>query len=146
MRFSWGNRILVAILLFIGGMGYLVYRSVNTNYDLVSQEYYKDELEYQKVIDASERAGQLSQKASVSVNDSGILIQLPEEMKGKILKGSVYFYCPTDVKKDRKTALAVNEEARQSIGLDQVPPGNYTVKIQWESGNQSYYSEQSLTR
>lgn len=146
MRISWGNRILAVILVFIAGMGYLVYRSINTNYDLVSQEYYKDELEYQKVIDGTNRAGTLGNPASLSQTDSGILLRLPQEMQGKTVSGTVYFYCATDVKKDRKLALNVNAAAEQLIPAEKLAPGNYTVKISWEAGNLNYYSEMYYTR
>lgn len=146
MKMSWGNRILVVILVFIAGMGYLVYRSINTNYDLVSQEYYKDELEYQKVIDGTHRAGTLASAASLSETDSGILLRLPQEMKGKTVSGSVYFYCATDVKKDRKLRLAVNAAAEQLIPAAGLAPGTYTVKINWEEAQLNYYSELNFTR
>ena len=40
---SWGNKLLVAFIVFAAGMFYLVYRSVNTNYELVEKDYYKSE-------------------------------------------------------------------------------------------------------
>ncbi len=146
MKISWGNRILAVILVFIAGMGYLVYRSVNTNYDLVSQEYYKDELDYQKVIDGTNRAATLSNPASLATTDSGILLRLPQEMKGKTVNGTVFFYCATDVRKDRKLKLAINQDAEQLIPAGGLAPGTYTVKISWESAQLNYYSELNYTR
>lgn len=145
MKFSWGNRILVVILLFIGGMGYLVYQSLNTNYELVSEEYYNDELAYQKVIDASKNSGALSSTVLVSTVNDALSFQLPSEMKTTPVKGSIYFYCANAAAKDRKFELAVDGDARQTILKSALPLGTYTVKIQWEAGGKSYYSEQNIT-
>ena len=145
MKFNWGNRILVVILVFIGGMGYLVYQCLNTNYELVSEEYYKDELAYQKVIDASKNSESLSSKVQVGSNADALWFQLPNEMKAAPIKGSIYFYCANASANDRKFMLDVDKEARQTILKSALPLGNYTVKIQWETGGKAYYSEQNIT-
>ena len=59
MTLNWGQKMMLVFLVFVGGMSYLVYRCVKTNYDLVSTDYYKEELSYQQVIDGESRANQL---------------------------------------------------------------------------------------
>ncbi len=83
MNISWGNKILIAILAFVTMMGTLVYKCLNTNYELVSKEYYKDELDYQKRIEAANRAQALNSVASVNVNSESVLVELPDEMRNK---------------------------------------------------------------
>ena len=41
---NWGNRLVIVFLVFGAGMGFLVYRSIKTNYELVETDYYKHEL------------------------------------------------------------------------------------------------------
>ena len=53
MKFNWGYKILFVYLSFAGGILYLVYRTSLENRDLVSDNYYEEELAYQKVIDQS---------------------------------------------------------------------------------------------
>ena len=55
---NWGNKLLI-LLLFLERMFYLVYRSVNTNFELVEKDYYKSEFRYQQVIDGTNRANSL---------------------------------------------------------------------------------------
>lgn len=141
---SWGNKILIAILLFIGMMGYLVYRSLNTQYELVSPTYYKEELAYQQIIDGTTRANQLSAPPALILEDSFLLIQFPAEMKGKTLKGSAQFYCPTDAGKDRTFPLQTDTSGLQRIRSSDLVSGKYIVKLLWETGQLSYYSEQNM--
>lgn len=143
---SWGNRILLVIIVFVVLMGYLVYNSVNTRYELVSTEYYKDELNFQQLIDGSKKAQELSSPASLTNSSELVTLQLPTEMKGQALKGNLHFYCPTDQTKDVHITLAADTSAKQVIGLDKILPGNYQVKISWEANGIFYYSEQNWTR
>lgn len=143
---SWGNRILLVIIVFVVLMGYLVYNSVNTRYELVSNEYYKDELNFQQVIDGSKKAQELSSPASLTNSTDLVTLQLPAEMKGLNVKGDLHFYCPTDQTKDVRFPLSIDTSAKQVIGLDKILPGNYQVKISWEANGIFYYAEQNWTR
>lgn len=65
---NWGNKLLVTFIVFGAGMGVLVYKSMNTTYELVEKDYYKKELRYQEVIDGSNRANALSAAASLAAD------------------------------------------------------------------------------
>lgn len=43
---NWGHKLTFTILVFIGLMSYLVYRSLNTDFQLVEKDYYNNELQY----------------------------------------------------------------------------------------------------
>lgn len=144
MKLNWGFGILVTILLFVGMMSYLVIQCLHTRYDLVSADYYKQELEYQKIIDGSARAQVPGSTPEIGIQNRSVFIQMPSSVKAKDLQGSISFYCPTDEQKDKSFALAVNETGRQIISLDSLQPGPYSVKLSWNSGQQFYYTEKSI--
>lgn len=145
MTFNWGHKLTLGYLAFAGMILYLVFQSVHTKYDLVSKEYYKDELQYQQIIDGANRANQLSQKLSVVQTDKNIEIRLPNEMKQTTVSGSIWFYCADNAQKDIRLPLQVNTDAIQHINSQSFMPGNYTAKIRWESNGQQYYAEQFIT-
>lgn len=142
---NWGNKLLATFIVFAGGMGFLVYRSVTTQFELVEKDYYKQELRYQQKIDGAREVSNLSGTILLTQNEKGIHLQLPVEMKNRNLTGEVWFYCAYNEKKDKKFSLQTNTEAVQSFGLQEVEPGQYTVKINWKDGQTSYYSEKNLT-
>lgn len=144
MTINWGHKLLLVFLVFGSGMSYLVYRCVKTNYDLVSKEYYKDELEYQKVIDGTNKANSLSSKVQVIQNDRDIVLEFPAEMKQELLSGTAWFYCPVDAGRDKKITLAVSA-GKQEIARQLFAAGNYIVKLNWSNGSQQYYTEQTIT-
>lgn len=144
MTLNWGHKLTIFICLFAGMILLLVYKSTQTNFDLVTKEYYKDELKFQEVIDGTKRANSLASKASVTKTAEHLTIQLPAEMRGLAINGSAWFYCAADAKRDIKVPLAVNAEGKQELSGKLLLPGKYTVKLNWTAGNQQYYSETSL--
>jgi hypothetical protein len=143
---NWGNKLLLVFAAFGGMISYMVYRCMQTPVDLVNKEYYRDELVYQEVIDGSKKANALSGKLKLRQEAGIISLQLPEEMKntGTGLKGNIFFYCPSDVTKDRHIILQPDSAARQEIttGDKALLPGHYTVKVQWENKGIRYFTEQ----
>ena len=142
---NWGNKLLLAFLAFGVGMFYLVYRSVNTNYELVEKDYYKKELRYQQVIDGTTRANRLGLEVTIEQTDLEISIRLPDEMKEKKITGDIWFYCTYDEKKDRKFNLQTGPEGKQFIPKGELAPGNYTGKISWNDQEHDYFTEKYVT-
>ena len=142
---NWGNKLLIVFGVFGAGMTFLVYRCMQTEFELVEKDYYKTELAYQQVIDASRRSEALGSRAKISETAEGQLrLQLPDEMKGRALRGQVWFYCAYNAALDKKLSLELNEEAWQQFAAGTLLPGSYTAKISWEDGLQQYYYETPL--
>ncbi len=142
---NWGNKLLLAFIVFGTGMFYLVYRSVNTDYQLVEKDYYKSELRYQEVIDGASRANALDSSVKLVTIDGAVRLQLPTEMKNKKVTGELWFYCSYNEKNDKKIVLDVDEHAMQEFRQGFISPGNYTVKINWNTDGKNYYAEKLLT-
>jgi hypothetical protein len=142
---NWGNKLLITFIAFGAGISYLVYRSLNTSFELVEKDYYKNELQYQKVIDGTKRANELASPVKLQKNGDQIVLQLPEEMKNKDVSGDVWFYCAYDSRKDRKFRLNTDSAGIQSFHSSSILPGNYVVKIKWNENGKNYYSENHLT-
>ncbi len=49
MKISWGHKILFTYLAFVAGMMGMVYLTTKQNRDLVSDNYYADELAFQNL-------------------------------------------------------------------------------------------------
>jgi len=145
MRLNWGNLLILVFLAFGGMISYMVYRCMQTPVDLVANEYYKDELSYQQVIDARQRAEKLSGSVDLRQVGAGLTLYMPKEMEHQELTGSIQLYCPSDAGKDRRFVLHVDDAGRQNIGMEQVKPGRYTVRVQWEGRGEQYYVEEPLT-
>jgi len=144
MTFNWGHKLTLAFIAFAALMMFMVYKTTQANFELVSKEYYKDELAYQQVIDGTNLANKLSSLIEIQQQNELISVQLPQEMKMKEATGTIYFYCPSEASKDRKLNINLNEEAVHLIPAGTILPGNYIVKINWQAEQQNYYNEQAI--
>lgn len=140
---NWGNKLIIVFILFACIIGTMVYKAINTKVELVSKDYYKDELRYQDRIDGRNNAEKIG-KVAVTQDAESVAIALPAEMKGIVVTGEAWFYCQTDDVKDRKIPLQVDENGRQLILKKELVKGTYHLKLNWEAGSKPYYTEQKL--
>jgi hypothetical protein len=145
MTLNWGHKVTIGFTLFAGMIIYLVYQSMHTRYDLVSKDYYKEELQYQQIIESTNRANRLSSQPAFRQTNNTITLQLPYEMTNTAVTGNLWFYSADNAAKDKKIVLQVNEAGAQNISSNELIPGNYTAKINWQANNQTYYSELPVT-
>lgn len=141
---NWGNKLVLVFVCFGGLTGYLVYRCMQVPVNLVTNDYYKEELVYQNVIDGKNRARTLGSDVRIYQAEQQVVIQLPTEMKPFVTTGDILFYCAASSGKDRKIPLLADSNARQVIPAGTLLPGRYEVKINWSANNQFYYAEQAL--
>ena len=145
MKFNWGYKILFVYLSFAGGILYLVYRTSLENRDLVSDNYYEEELAYQKVIDQSAKTAKLSASVEVEVDalKNALQIKLPPEFSNSNTIGKWDLYFAADRKMDIEGTINTNN-GNQHIQLPSDRSGNYTFKLEWEAEGQSYYFEKLI--
>ncbi|RYF89673.1 MAG: hypothetical protein EOO03_05445 [Chitinophagaceae bacterium] len=140
---SWGYKIVLVFVVFVSGILFMVYRSFNHNIDLVTTNYYEEELQYQDVIDAMERANGLSSKLKCVVNNDTLRVALPAEMKQQPVKATIWLYFIADKKRDIRQEMTTNDGSLQ-LPLTSLNKGMHDVKIDWQAGGKHYYFEQKL--
>ena len=139
MTLNFGHKVFIGFLVFAGMMSFLVYQCMQTRYDLVSKDYYKDELKYQQVIDGKARAAQLSSAVTVGGDAHELVLQFPAEMRDVVV--NVWFYCADNAGKDKRSSVQLDEHAKCSFDRHVLSRGNYTIKVQWLYNGQQYYTE-----
>jgi len=142
---SWGNRLLLVFIAFTGLMSYMTYRCMQTPVELVAREYYRDELAFQKVIDGSNNANALSRSVAISEKSGKIIIEFPPEMRNCLLTGDILFYHAANEARDRNVKMHVLSGGKLELDRNLTGPGQFTVKITWNSQSKNYYSEQHFT-
>lgn len=141
---NWGNKLILVFIVFAGLMGTLVYKCMNQNFELVSKEYYSDELRYQDKIDGMNNANKLSD-VTIFKGAEQVNIQLPKELAGLTIKGEAWFYCPTNSINDRKILIDVNDENVFVIDKAKLAKTKYLVKLTWTVGADKYHTEKPLS-
>lgn len=145
MTFNWGHKVTLGFSAFVLFMFFMVYKSMHTDFQLVSKDYYKDELAYQQVIDGTNRANKLSTAVTIIQTNERLSIQLPAEMKGKQVNASIWLYCPTDEQKDQHLTLTADTDGKLMLAKETIATGNYVIKTSWKADGVMFYNEQSVT-
>ncbi len=139
---NWGHKIIIVFVAFAAGILTLVTKSMRTRIDMVTPDYYSEELKYQQVIDGKENAGRLSAPVSISQEDTGVRISFPRELRSQPVTGKLTFYRPSDSGKDILIPLQPDVQGQQFINRGLFIRGQYKVKVAWTMNNLPYYQEQ----
>ena len=145
MKLNWGYKILIVYLLFAAGMLTMVYLTTQENRDLVSDNYYEEELAYQEIIDQSSRTAKLSTAVEIELDqlNKKINISLPSEFTNTAVEGTWSLYYAADKNRDLQGIVKTND-GKQQIEIPRDRTGSYTLKLQWNSVNQVYYFEKII--
>jgi len=143
IKINWGAKITLLYIGFITLIITLVAGSMKQKFDLVSDDYYMQELKYQDVIDADKNLSSLSTQLHIQTKHDELLIHFPREFTEKNIVGAVHFYSPVNKAWDRTIALSVNNNIA-TIKRKALEHTNYTAKIAWTSGGKAYYQETTI--
>jgi nitrogen fixation protein FixH len=143
MNIGWGWKAAILYSAFAVGMVALVVASSRQKYDLVAPDYYKQELDYQNVLDAGKNAAALSAAIDVHANATNVIVELPLELHKQAVSGTVQFYSPVDKAWDKTIELAPVDGVT-IIPRSELHNTHYTVKVSFEAGGTKYYQESEL--
>lgn len=143
MKLSWGHLITFCYLAFVAGMGFLVYKATSQKFDLVTNDYYEQELKYQSIIDQSANTAKLSAPLKIGKTETELKIEFPVEMKDKKKVIDFYLYYPADAKRDFRKSMSIGEnEFTHPLPADL--KGMYELKLSWQVDTVKYYFEKKL--
>ncbi len=124
--------------LFVAGILFLVVKSSSQKTDLVTQDYYGEELKFQNRIDENKNTAALSGKLNYEIKSGVMLIYFPKDFEGKIISGTAVIYYPADKNKDITVPFST-ESSSLAIKLPAVNYGLHELQISWQAGGVNYY-------
>ncbi|MEZ4904912.1 MAG: FixH family protein [Spirosomataceae bacterium] len=139
MKISWGTGIWAFYGLFVLMILGMVGMSLVQKIDLVTDNYYEEELRYQDKIDKVANTQQLATPLEWKTTAQGIKIVYPNDLKG--ISGIVYFYCPADNSKDFKVNIQPDGTNSQFISTQKAAKGRYKMQIDWQANDKGYWNE-----
>ncbi|MCE1190132.1 MAG: FixH family protein [Ignavibacteria bacterium] len=144
MKWNWGKSIALMIALFMVIWGGLLIFAFNQKVELVTPNYYEQELKYQQEIDRQKNTMHLQTEPSFSYENKALHISFPIKEVGNSISGSVIFYRPSDSGKDRTYKIAIDTSGLQHIPTTGLLPGLWKVKVNWQDGKQQFSSLYSM--
>jgi hypothetical protein len=127
---SWGWKIFLVFMGFVGLVLFMVFSALNQEFHLVADNYYEKEINYQGEMDMIRNARALKEQVIIEYQS---------------VNQTVVFTYPAEHKDDRVFAIASDESGRQTISVKTFKKGLWQVKINWTYGATGFQEEKNLT-
>ncbi|MEQ8473239.1 MAG: FixH family protein [Marinoscillum sp.] len=142
MKWNWGKGIVLAFSLFCGFVVTIVVLAFQEDFDLVSETYYQDELNFQDQIDSRRNLTEIGESVKLTQTSEQVVLSFPETFN--TAQGEVNFYHPSRSIFDKKYTLNLDETRQQSVAKSDLVKGRYKVQFNWLSDGVSYYQESEI--
>ena len=142
----WPYGIIAAFAIFITGTVALIVLACSQRTDLVSTDYYEQEIKFQSHLDRLRRTRELDVTGLVAYDAARqrITISLPAEQVRHAVSGRVQLYRPSAAGLDRQLALAPNSSGVQVVEAKGLRPGLWKVRVSWTVGENDYFMDRKI--
>ncbi|MBS1548508.1 MAG: FixH family protein [Bacteroidetes bacterium] len=133
-NFNWGHGIVLALASFMAFILYMVFIFPNgkQNAEMISDNYYEEEMQYQQVIDAKNNASQLSEIPKYSESDAGITLSFPSSIQVDQGKVDFSLFRTDDKNLDVNKSIVLDANKSFVIPKQVLVAGSYTLKVKWK--------------
>jgi hypothetical protein len=112
--------------------------------DLVESDYYEKGLDYQKQIKRIELGSREAPSVAINTNNKSIEIDFNPSVITTDFKGTILFFRPSDSRLDFEIPLKLETSGSQNVLDNRLKSGYWRIKITWQAGHESYYSEHQI--
>lgn len=146
MKINWGTGI---VLAFIGFISFIMYFVINMNinkkydHDLVVDDYYKLELEFQNDINKQKNAQTLEKDISWTKTVEGIVLTFPETLETNNISGKVFLYRPSNKQLDFEIQISLSNH-NLLIPDKRLLDGRWNIKVDWKYNENSYLYKKEI--
>ena len=146
MKINWGTGIVIAIIAFMSFIMYFVISMSTDNkfsHDLVTDNYYQKELEFQDQIDATKNAKLLDEDVKIVKSEKGLQIYFPKIFENE-MEGKVFLYRPSNKQLDFEIPISITDNyllVPEKSLLD----GRWNISVKVNHNNKEYYFSEEIT-
>lgn len=140
---NFGVKITVLYLSFIGMILTLVFLCFGQKVELVSKDYYAQELKFQDRIDAINNEKNLEGSITHQLSGRELILNADSTLNLGDLEGTVNFFRPSDSGKDVKLKLNF-KNGKQVLNTNVLLRGVYKMQLSWKINNVNYFKEEVI--
>ena len=140
---NFGGRIVVLYLSFVALIVTLVVMSFKQKVELVSEDYYAQEMKFQDKIDAINNEKSLGGSIHHSINENEVILTADSSLLSSDFEGTIHFFRPSDSSKDIQLKMNFVNNT-QAIDSKQLIHGAYKLQLSWTSNQKKYFKEEVI--
>ncbi|MGW8122454.1 FixH family protein [Roseivirga echinicomitans] len=143
---NWGTKIVISFVCFVALLVTMVYVSVTTDFYLVADDYYEQELTYEDQIQRMKNVNGLAEKPNFTLvrNEGRAELRFPLSVMNAMDQGKISFFRSANARLDKEFDLVFDENGIQVFDMNQLANGAWKVKIEWKSKGTEYYQELNI--
>jgi hypothetical protein len=141
----WPVGLVIFFIVFASYIvGFVIFAS-RQKMDLVREDYYDQEIRFQKQIDRVQRSAPVLADADINYDRAHdlVTVRLPA-VKAEGVGGMVSFYRPSDASLDSSVKLGLDLAGQQSVSVRSLQAGLWKVRVQWKMAGQEYFFEKPI--
>lgn len=144
MKISWGVGISISIIVFMLLSFWLIYFSFNQDVNLVRDDYYEAEIQYDETMEKVNRTNRLTDNLKISSVNNSIELQFPKNFNNKNISGNIFLFRPSERNKDLTIPIKIDSNYFQSISTNNLIPGMWKIKVDWNIDTLAYQNNEII--
>lgn len=140
---NWGKSIVLAFVLFGAFIATLVTICMQQDVSLVTKDYYREELAYQRQIDRMAQTATLSEKPVIQLEGPNLLKVSYREFS-KVRKGALELFRPSDPALDKHFVLPKTSEPSLYFSTEGLEKGMYRARLRWSMNGREFFLEEVI--
>ena len=147
MKINWGTGIVLAFVAFISFIMYFVVQmnmEDRADHELVTKDYYKKELAYQKEIDAEKNAAEWGVQLHIEKTEKGLEVYFPENIAPEEITGKVSLYRPSNRHLDVNFSISLSN-THLLIPDNRLVDGRWDIAIEWQYKGKTFLHKEKIT-
>jgi len=141
IKFNWGTGIFIFLIIFFISIFWFVIFSFTVRQDLVEDDYYPKELEYEQQIQKQENLNQLNEEIVVRKEGEFMYLKFPTIQNEDEIKGQILVYRPSDSRLDQTHFIKLDSLNEHPLNTSKFLSGKYILKIGWTYQEKAFYQE-----
>jgi hypothetical protein len=138
IKWNWGTKLTLFIILFMGFIFVLVYLSTKNSIILVEKDYYPKGLRFQDRIDELTNAHFLKDSFEIVQEEEFVVLNLPEINPDS---GTVVFYRLNNNLLDLTIPIDPDTSLTMHFPAGSFEKGKYLLKVHWFEKEKGYFVE-----
>lgn len=113
------------------------------DHDLVTEDYYKKEVEFNKDMVQETNAKSLAEDVSWKKTAEGIIIEFPKTLQVENITGNVFLYRPSNKQFDFEMPISLSNH-NLLIPDKRLLGGRWNIKVYWQYNDTSYLFKKDI--
>jgi hypothetical protein len=140
IKWNWGTKLLIAIILFMALIIGFGIASFQNDVNLVEKDYYPKGQVYQTRLNSINNAVSQRENFKVIQHENAVTLKLPSI---KADTASIYFFRPSNTELDRIFDISKGDTIYH-FDKKAFSHGKYILKVYWKISETSYYFERDF--